>query len=322
MHMLRTLSRALAIAVSAAWMFAPGAASAGSLTCTSTSLFVSPNSDGTLSVSCTDSTPPSTGTCSISVSPSTSLISTTAATVSATLTANSACGTGWAWSATGATFSSTTTNPTNISLPAVATGGTATSYTVNLAASASGTATSATRTITVNPPSSTPPPTTGAVDCTALGYATKNITIPWGAIGSGNVRVTTSGFTNGMIYVASITTPSVPIATTSTLRAKLASAESNSATGPILRTAWFSSNPTSACLFASPNPLGTYANIVGASSPNLTYQVNGTSTYYPVLKPATTYYFSIKNEYKGSPTCPAKFGSCDMYIELSKPTGW
>jgi hypothetical protein len=194
-------------------------------------------------------------------------------------------------------------------------------YTVNLAANSSGTATSATKSITVNPPTATPPPTTGAVDCTAQGYATKNVAIPWGAIGSGNVRVTTSGFTNGMIYVASITTPSVPLATTSIIRAKISSAESNSATGPILRTAWFSDNPASACQFTSPNPEGYYANIVGSSSPSLTYQVNGTSTYYPVLAAGKTYYFSVKNEYKGAPTCPSKFSSCDMYIELAKPTG-
>ena len=134
--------------------------------------------------------------------------------------------------------------------------------------------------------------------------------------------MTTSGFTNGMIYVASITTPSVPIATTSILRAKLASAESNSATGPILRTAWFSDNPASACQFASPNPLGTYANIVGASSPNLTYQVNGTSTSLPGPDGRQDVLLQHQERVQGLAHLPVKYGSCDMYIELSKPTGW
>ena len=316
MHMLRTLSRASVIAASAAWMLAPTAASAGALTCTPTSLSVAPDAQGNLAVSCTDATTSPTGTCTFSVSPSTSLTSTTAATVSATLTANSYCGTSWSWSATGATFSDAAANPTTITLPAVATG-TAVAYTVGLSAP-SGTPTSATKTITVNPPSAPPPPV-GSIDCSSTGYATKVVDIAWGAIGSGNVRVTTKGFTNGMVVVARFTTPSTPIATTSPIKAKISSAESNSATGPILRTATFSDTP---CVFPKPNPLGTYANVAGSSSPSVTYQVNGTSTYYPVLRPNTTYYFNIKNENKGAPTCPSSFSSCDMYVELAKPVGW
>ncbi|HSQ82770.1 MAG TPA: hypothetical protein VLU54_16835 [Casimicrobiaceae bacterium] len=170
--------------------------------------------------------------------------------------------------------------------------------------------------MTVNPVPAAPPPGT-TISCS--GYSTQVVDIPWGAVGSGNVRVTTKGFTNGMITVARFTTPNVTIPAGSVVRAKVASAESNSSTGPILRTAAFSDTP---CVFPSPNPMGAFATVAGSTSPSVTYQVNGTSIYYPLLKPNTTYYFNIKNEYKGAPTCPSSFSSCDMYVELSKPTGW
>ena len=65
-----------------------------------------------------------------------------------------------------------------------------------------------------------------------------------------------------------------------------------------------------------------FATVTGSTSPSVTYQVNGTSAYYPILQPNTDYYFNVKNEYNGNPTCPAQFGSCDMYVELDKPIGW
>ena len=122
-----------------------------------------------------------------------------------------------------------------------------------------------------------------------------------------------------MIVVARFTTPNVIIPARRSSAPKVSSAESSSQTGPILRTAAFSDTP---CVFPKPNPMGMFSTVTGSTSPSVTYQVNGTSNYYPILRPNTTYYFNIKNENNGSPTCPAQFGSCDMYIELAKPSGW
>ena len=152
MHMLRTLSRALAIAVSSAWMLAPAVSSAGTLTCTPTSLSVAPDSQGNLAVSCTDAggttTPPPTTVCAIT--PATSSLTSLAGstTVSVGLTANSACGTvsNWSVTGTGGTFSATSGSTTTLTLQAVASGGTAASYTVTATGS-----TSATASVTVNP---------------------------------------------------------------------------------------------------------------------------------------------------------------------------
>ncbi|HEV2219896.1 MAG TPA: hypothetical protein VGV08_04985 [Casimicrobiaceae bacterium] len=161
----------------------------------------------------------------------------------------------------------------------------------------------------------TPPPPPGTISCS--GYSTQVVDILWSA-NKGSVRVATKGFTNGMIVVGRFTTPNVVPA--GTPLAKVWGAESNSTTGPIARSAALSLTP---CDFPSPNPVGgMWSTVSGGTSPSVTYQVNGTSTYYAVLAPNTTYYFNIKNEVSGRPTCPAQFGSCDMFIEVQKPSGW
>jgi len=310
MHMLRILSRAAVIAASTGWMLAPSAASAAtnSYTCTAAGFTASGDGQGNLTISCTDpaTTPPPT---SCTVTASRTLVPSTGGTV--TITATN-CGTISGWTGAVAVTPGTAASFTD-TLPANAGASTA-SYTYQV--TGNGTPATASVTVNVSAPSTSPPPT-GTISCS--GYSTQVVDIPWGAIASGNVRVTTKGFTNGMIAVARFTTPNVTIPAGSIVRAKVASAESNSSTGPILRTAAFSDTP---CVFPSPNPMGSFATVVGSTSPSVTYQVNGTSLYYPLLKPNTTYYFNIKNEYKGAPTCPSKFSSCDMYVELSKPTGW
>ena len=313
MHTLRTLIRVFAFAVSAAWMFGSATASAGTLTCTPTSLTVVPNSVGNLAVTCSDAGTPPPTTCLITVSPSSSLFSTTATTVVATLVPSAACGTITGWSAASSTATTTGTSSA-LTLPSVASGSAAVGYSVTV--TVSGTAPTSPTSVTVNPPSATPPPPTGTISCS--GYATQVIDIPWGTVNSGSVRMTTKGFTNGMIVVGRFTTPNV--VPTGTPRAKVQSAESSSQTGPIQRTAALSLTP---CTFASPNPIGgLWSTVTNTTSPSVTYQVNGTSSYYPVLAPNTTYYFNLKNEMNGAPTCPAQFGSCDMYIEIDKATGW
>ena len=310
MNMLRTLTRVVAIAVSAGWMLAPATSSAGTLSCTPTSLSVAPDSLGNLSVTCTDAgpTPPSPSTCTLT--PASSVVGSGGTNL--TLTASN-CGTLSGWAVTsGATVTPVTATTASVSVPANL-GTSPLTYTVTVANSTTPTSLSAS--VTVSAPSTIPPPT-GTISC--AGYTTQLVDIPWGTIGSGNSRVTTKGFTNGMIVVARFTTPSVIPAGIS--QATIGGVESNSATGPVLRTAAMSLTP---CDFPNPNPIGGFwSTVTNTASPSVTYQDGGASSYYTVLKPNTTYYFNVKNEVKGAPTCPSQFSSCDMYIELSKPSGW
>lgn len=137
------------------------------------------------------------------------------------------------------------------------------------------------------------------------------IDLPWGAPGSGNVRIDTrqhGGFHDETIAVR-FTTPNV----TSTALAKLSAIESN-ATTTIIRTA---------CLSEMPGDLDhpvARARSVGISV-TLTYGVGTSSLYAANLQPGKTYYLNIKNvDNKGNPTCPPGV-SADMFIELAKPSG-
>jgi len=155
----------------------------------------------------------------------------------------------------------------------------------------------------------TPPTPTGPISC--AGYSnTIVVDIPWGPLKSGNVRVTTRGFGNGGIVVARFTTPS----TTATSIGKIQSAEYGG--GPIHRTAALSTTP---CDFPSPPLAKFYASVPDSTSPTAQYLVGGSSIYYATLRPSTTYYFNIKNEVNGVPTCSQ--GTCDMFVELQKPSG-
>ncbi len=305
MHTLRTPIRVFAVAASVAWMFASATSSAGTLTCTPTSLTVVPNSLGNLAVTCADAgTPPPTTSCTVAASPS--LLASSGGFVAITA---SNCGTISSW--TGAQVSPGTAASFTDTLPPN-TGTTNATYTYTV--TGTGSPTTASTTVTVSAPSAPPPPTS-TISCS--GYATQLVDISWAA-SKGSVRVTTKGFTNGMIVVGRFTTPKVVPA--GTPQATVSAAESSSSTGPIARTAALSLTP---CSFPSPNPIGgLWSTVSGGTTPTVAYQVNGTSPYYAVLAPNTTYYFNIKNEVSGKPTCPAQFGSCEMYIEVAKPTGW
>ncbi|MDE2022279.1 MAG: hypothetical protein KGI71_05215 [Patescibacteria group bacterium] len=169
-------------------------------------------------------------------------------------------------------------------------------------------------TLNCGPSVTAPAPIPAPATISCAGYATQLIELPWGAIGSGNVRITTSGFANGMVIVVKFTTPNVT--PTALGYGRISGVESNSQTGPIYRTAALSASPCDFSGALGPSSLSI------SPSPTAWYQDVGTSSYYATLSPATTYYFNVKNEYKGSPTCPAQFGNCDMFIELAKPSGW
>ena len=165
------------------------------------------------------------------------------------------------------------------------------------------------------PPTTPPPPPGGTISCAGFS-ATHVIDIAWGAPASAAPRVLTSsngGFGNNQIVVARFTTPAT---TAAGVFAVIKSAEWGDQQH--LRSASLSQTP---CDFSNPNPLGRLATTtVGTPSPSVNYAVGGTSPYYAILLPSTTYYFNIKNEAQGVSTC-APGESCNMFIELQKPKG-
>ena len=309
MQMLRTVSRALAIAVAAAWMLAPSASfgATNTYSCVASSFSANADGQGNLTVSCTDPAPTTSTSCT--VTPATSTLPSSGGTVN--LIASN-CGTAtWSVSPTTATVTPTTTGA-SVSVPSNTGGTTSIPYTVTL--NGTGTPASVTASITVSAPPTTPPPTGGTISCS--GYQTQVIDLPWGRIGSGNVQLATTGFGNGMIVVGRFTTPNV--VPTTVARAGIG-AVTSIANVTVYRTAALSLTP---CDFPVPNPIGNNsATVTGTPSPNVTYQIGGPSPYYAVLQPNTTYYFNIKNEVNGAPTCPAG-KTCDMYVQLRKPFGW
>jgi len=116
------------------------------------------------------------------------------------------------------------------------------------------------------------------------------------------------GFTAGDIVVARFTTPA---STAAGIYAQVKSAEWGDQQHN--RIASLSATP---CDFSNPNPLGRLATTtIATTSPAFTYAVGGSSSYYAILKPSTTYYFNIKNVDCGASE------SCNMFIELQKPKG-
>jgi hypothetical protein len=133
--------------------------------------------------------------------------------------------------------------------------------------------------------------------------------LAWGAPASAAPRVLTSsagGFSAGEIVVARFTTPANSAAG---VYAQVKSAEWGDQQHQ--RIASLSASP---CDFST--SLGRLAmTTVATTSPAITYAVGGSSSYYAILKPSTTYYFNIKNV-----DCRAG-ESCNMFVELQKPKG-
>jgi hypothetical protein len=301
MHMLRNLSRALVVAMSAGWMLTPSTSAAGSLSCTPSSLSIGPDSQGNLTVTCTAPTTTPPTSCTVTATPS--LLGSSGGSVLVTATN---CGTISSWTGAVAVTPGTSASFTDTLPPN--TGATSTAYTYTVAGS--GSPSTASATVTVPAPTTTPPPPTGTISC--AGYATQVIDIPWPGASTGFTRVSTRGFTNGMIVVGRFTTPSVA---GNGGRSKVWAATANSYDP--LRTAALSQTP---CDFANPNPLGSYAAPVVTTVPSFSYVAGPATSNYAVLQPGTTYYFNIKNEAYGAPTCPAGVSSCDVIIEVDKGT--
>jgi hypothetical protein len=141
-------------------------------------------------------------------------------------------------------------------------------------------------------------------------YGVRVINLPWGATGSGNVRIDTrnNGGFHGETLAVKFTTPNA----VSPAFAKISGIESNAAMS-VFRTACLSETPGDL-----DHPVGRARSVgVGFS---FTYGVGTTSLNYANLKPGTTYYVNIKNQdAHGNPTCVGQ--SCDMFIELAHPSG-
>ena len=173
---------------------------------------------------------------------------------------------------------------------------------------------------TTAPPPTSPPPTSPpppppppgeTISCPGFDQ-THVLDVVW-ASKSGGVRVVTKGFSHNEIVVARFTTPSstAPNVFSSIISAEYVDQQHD-------RTASLSTSP---CVFPYPNPLGRLTTTTQAtSSLAFTYAVGGSSAYYAILQPSTTYYLNIKNEAKGVSTC-ASGQSCNVYVELQKPNG-
>jgi hypothetical protein len=298
MYMNRSISRVLAAAVASAGFAVPMPTMSASLSCTSSTFTAIPDGNGNINVTCSQPGS-SSATCSISAVPSSLPVGGGTVTVTTNCGANTSVSGGKSVAGSGSSWTD--------SIPAST--ATSTQYFVYTVTGDGG---SKSATVSQAGSGSTPPPTGGAISCS--GYAsTIVIDLPWGAAGSAAPRVVSKGFGGNSIIVARFTTPD---RTAAGVTAQIKSAEWGDQQHQ--RSAALSTSP---CDFPSTNPLGRLASILGGStSPTVTYQVGGTSTYYAVLQPSTTYYYNIKNEVKGSPTCSSG-ESCNMFVELQKPNG-
>jgi hypothetical protein len=299
MHIDRNISRVLAAAVASAGFAIPVPSVSTTLSCSS--FTASPGSNGTIMVSCVDSTGGGTTACSISVSPTSLPASGGNVTVSANCGASASLSGGKALSQSG----------TNSWVDTIPANGLSTAVTYSYTISGDG----GSKTAFVSQAgqgSTSPPPTSGgAISCPGFDK-TIVLDLNWGAPGSAAPRVATSGFGGNSITVARFTTPSNSAAN---VYAQIKSGQWVDAAREV--TASLSTSP---CQFPSPNPVGRLATTtVGVVSPSVTYAVGGSSLYYAILQPNTTYYFNIKHEVNGVPTCAS--GSCNMFVELQKPNG-
>jgi len=298
MYMNRTISRVLAAAVASAGFAVPVPTFAGTISCTGATFSATPDGQGNINVSCT-APGTTTGTCSISVSPTVLPAAGGNVSVSTSCGANTSLAGGKSVAANGSNSWTDTIGANSLS--------TNVSYTYTV------TGDGGTRSATVTQSGTgggTSPPPGGSISCAGF-TKTHVLDITWGAPATAAPRVLTSsagGFSAGEIVVARFTTPAT---TAPGVYAMIKSAEWGDQQHQ--RIAALSATP---CDFPNPNPLGRLATTtIATTSPSVTYAIGGSSNYYAILQPSTTYYFNIKN------TDCAVGESCNMFIELQKPKG-
>lgn len=298
MYMNRSISRVLAAAVASAGFAVPVPTIGASLSCTAASFTATSDGSGNINVSCTQAGTTSGGTCSISASPSVLSASGGTVTVSTSCGANTSLSGGKSAVQNGANSWTDTIGANSLST------------TVSFTYTVSGDGGSKSVTVSQSGTGGTTPPPGGPISCAGFSK-THVIDIAWGAPSTAAPRVLTSqngGFTAGEIVVGRFTTPA---STAAGIYAQIKSAEWGDQQHN--RIASLSATP---CDFPNPNGLGRLATTtIATTSPAFTYSVGGSSSYYAILKPSTTYYFNIKNV-----DCLSN-QSCNMFIELQKPKG-
>jgi hypothetical protein len=299
----RRTSLVLAAAVAAAFALPAVPAHAATFTFNDSSCAsfnAQSDGNGGLVISCGTSQP---SNCALSASP------TTVPATGGTVTLTSSCGTVTGWTKNG-TPGGTVGTTWQDSIPATTS---TTNLTFTYAITGSNGQTTASVVQTGTGTTGGTGGTTGPISCTGF-TNTRVIPIAWGALQSGSVSVYTKnfgGFSNGDIVVASFTTPMM---TSAGQTGAIQAAEN--ATTAISRTASLSTTPCSfdtalsatGSLFASI----TGSSLVKGNTVTVSFQVGGSSAWYPVLQPGKTYYYNIKNT--------NGVGS-DMKIELQKPPG-
>lgn len=300
----RRKSLVLAAAIAAAWALPTAPAQAATLTITDnacSSFTATPDNQGNITITCGGS---QSASCTLSATPTTI----PASGGSVTLTSN--CGSVSGWTKNSVAGGQAGTSTWMDTLPATSSAS-STTYTYSVTG-ANGTAYAS---IVQSGTGTTSGGGTAGWSGKCDGFAnTRVIPISWGALKSGSVSVYTKnfgGFSNGDVIVASFTTPGVSSA--GQLGAIQAAEYASTA---ISRTASLSTSP---CSFD--NNLGATGSIfaslsgsalVSGNTVTVSFQVGGSSLWYPVLQPSTTYYYNIKNT--------SGIGG-DMKIELQKPPG-
>jgi hypothetical protein len=299
MYMNRTISRVLAAAVASAGFAVPVPTIGASLSCTSASFTATSDGNGNINVSCTQAGTTS-GTCSISVSP------TVLPAAGGNVSVSTSCGTNTSL----AGGKSVAANGSNSWTDTIGANGLSTSVSYTYTVTGDGGTRSATVTQSGTGGGGTSPPPGGPISCDGF-TKTHVLDINWGAPATAAPRVLTSsagGFSAGEIVVARFTTPASSAAG---IYAMIKSAEWGDQQHQ--RIAALSKTP---CDFPNPNSLGRLATTtIATTSPSVTYAIGGSSAYYAILQPSTTYYFNIKNTDCGAGE------SCNMFIELQKPKG-
>src|SRR4051812_2060090 len=289
MYMNRTISRVLAAAVASAGFAVPVPTMSATLSCTSASFTASSDGNGNINVSCTPAGT-NTGTCSISVSPGVLPAAGGNVSVSTSCGANTSVAGGKAVAQSGA----------NSWTDTIGANGLSTSVSFTYTVTGDGGTRSATVTQSGTGGGGSSPPPGGPITCNGFSK-THVLDIAWGGTSTAAPRVLTSsagGVSAGEIVVARFTTPP---GTAAGVYAQIKSAEWGDQQHQ--RIASLSASP---CEFST--GLGRLAETtVPTTSPAITYGVGGSSNYYAILKPNTTYYFNIKNVDCGASE------SCNMF---------
>jgi len=301
MNTIRRTSRVLAAAVSASACMMPALPSYGaSITISDNScasFSSSSDGNGSLTITCGGGLQPPPINCTLTASPTT--VPATGGVI--TLTASN-CGI-----VSGYTKNSQATGQTSTSWQdTIGPTQSATDVPFNYVVAGTGSPASASATVIQKGTAAGGPVGGTATSCPGFSN-TWPLSLAWGAIGSGNVASLMTKFNGNDIIVASFTTPAV---TSAGQIGTIQAAEYSSIA--INRTASLSLTPCSFDNNLASSGFGAHKTLVSGNTVSISYVIGGSSKYYPVLQPGTTYFFNIKNS--------SGIGG-GMKVEMIKPPG-